>query len=705
MRFSAVFFVLLISLGAWCQPVDTKKHTVQPGETKYGISRQYGISIETLEKYNPDVKNGLKAGMILLLPSADESKPEIKDEQVPADAKHIMHRVKAGETLYSLSRQYNVSIAEVQKLNPEVTSSGLKEGMVLLFPRVKASVETTEEPDTNFFWHEVKAGETAWMISRNYELTLDSLYMLNPELREGLRIGQMVKLPLNRKPRPKDDLATDVKMQERPRVDGEKLADTTDGYILYPVKTGDTFYNLKQRFLTERDELIKLNPELSEGLKVDKYILIPIKQEKLPDNFFDKIFNNTEIVGPGGNPSLEQYRTRDSLNQKEGKPADGPLTQIFEDSLVVEIDKLYRVAVLLPFYANEDSTRFENGVNPQSSVALDFYNAFMLAADTLTKQGMHLQLKVYDTRNDASKVRRIIMELKSEKPDLVIGPLFKNHAEKVAESLAEDGIMVVSPLSRTVETAGHPNLIKCIPGDDARIAEYAYAINRYYPNANLIFLDYPQNGIGQSVEIDQLVARINPTLGGRVISRHEVIAKKGNLGLDSIMDMALVKNMQNLVISLTEDKVFLSTLVGELRSGSHHDSTRVKLMTSSRVMDINTLDINYLNELEVTMPNNDFVDFRDPATVHFINTYRASYLEDPSKYAFQGYDVGMFFLSKLWYTGPYFERSIQLEQRMISTGFNIRPAQLGGYQNQYMLLTRIRNYELVMLPREQESKD
>lgn len=705
MRFFTILFLLLFSFSAWSQQPDTKTHKVQSGETKYGISRQYGISIETLEKYNPDIVKGLKAGMMLLIPSADESKPPAVDEQVEPDGKNLIHRVKKGETLYSLSRRYNVTLAELEKLNPELKNSGLKEGMVLLVPGKKSVTEVAvAERDTNYYWHEVKVSETAWLISRTYDISLDSLYLLNPEAENGLSIGQILKLPLNRKPRPKESLAFDNQFEERKPVEGEKLADTVDGYILYPVKAGDTFYNIKQRFLTERDELIDINPELSEGLKVDNYILIPIKQEKLPSNFFDKIFNNKEIVGPDTDPSLEQYQTRDSLNMKEqpvfsSKP-------INEDTLKVDIDKLYRVAVVLPFYSGADSSRFEDGINPQSSVAIDFYNAFMMAADTLTKQGMHLHLKVYDTENNASKVKRIISELKEEQPDLVIGPLFKNHAERVAESLEETGVRVVSPLSRTVETGGHPNLIKCIPGEAARVAEFAFAINRYYLDANLVFLDFSErDGQGQTKELSQLVARLNPAEGRSHINRYQVVSIDGDLGLDSILDLALVDSMPNLVVTLSEDKVFLSTLVGELRSGALSDSAGVRLLAPSRLMGINTLDFNYLNDLEVTMPNNDFVDYRDSGTSHFVSRYRERYLEEPSKYAFQGYDVGMFFLGKLWYTGPYFDRAIQTRQRMISTGFNIRPTSEGGYENNFLLLTRIMNYELVLLEGPEEIRD
>ncbi len=692
MKLYTFLLLFCMSFAVFAQP-DTQVHTVESGETKYGISRQYKISIETLEKYNPDIKAGLKIGMKLLIPAPDEDKPDYKDV-IPAPGKdQVVHRVKAGETLYSLARQYKVSIADINKLNPELNSGGLKEGMTLLIPRKS---EVVEVRDSSYYWHEVKEKETAWLISKTYDISLDSLYYLNPEAESGLRIGQMLKLPLNRQPgkpvKPKDGLATDKPLVTRPPVDGERLADTADGYILYPVKAGDTFYNLKQRFLTDRDELIEINPELSTGLQVDKYILIPIKQEKLPSNFFEKIFSSPEVVGPDSDPSREHLRVRDSMNT--GEEAVEPV-EIKDDTLKVDLSRPYTVAVLLPFYANGDVSMFEDGINPRSSVAIDFYNAFLLAADSLTKQGMHLKLKLYDTENNSARVRRIISELRSEKPDLVIGPLFKSHVEKVASSLESAEIMVVSPLSRTVETAGHPNLIKCIPGSSAKVAKLAQTINEHYADANLIFLDYEAaRGGGQSREISEIIARLNPLMEDQTINRYLVESIDGDLKLDSILNLSLADSALNLVVTLSEDKVFLSTLVGELRGGSSRDSTRVRLLVPEKIMDNNTLDYNYLNELQVTMVNNNFIDFQDSITTAFILRYRELYHEEPSKYAFQGYDVGMFFLSKLWRTGTYFNRAIQSETRLLSTGFKFRASDMGGYENQFLLLTRVRDHEL-----------
>jgi hypothetical protein len=230
------------------------------------------------------------------------------------------------------------------------------------------------------------------------------------------------------------------------------------------------------------------------------------------------------------------------------------------------------------------------------------------------------------------------------------------------------------------------------------VEQFAGSINEFYTNANIIFLDYAgADGIGQSMEISELIARIDPLEQGEHIQRYQVLERDGDMQLDSILNLALKDSTLNLVVSLSDDKVFLSSLVGELRGGTLKDSMVTRLMVSQKVMDINTLDLDYLNGLQVTMPGSNFISYEDSITADFIQRYRERYHAEPSKYAFQGYDVGMFFFGKLWRSGPYFQSTILTHQQMLGTGFQLQKSEKGGYENYYLILTRLRDYELVVL--------
>lgn len=115
-------------------------HEVLPKETKYSISRQYGITIEELEKRNPDVVANLPIGYRLIIkgdPSKitneDVSQKEGVNQNPSVVSNYIIHEVKPKETLYSLSKMFNVSQEGLVELNPDL-KNGVGIGMLLRVP-------------------------------------------------------------------------------------------------------------------------------------------------------------------------------------------------------------------------------------------------------------------------------------------------------------------------------------------------------------------------------------------------------------------------------------------------------------------------------------------------------------------------------------------------------------------------------------------
>lgn len=136
---------------------ETILHEVKPQETKYGIAKQYGLTIEELEKKNPEIVSGLPVGAILLIkgvrpavmPKTEQPKTEQpKTEQPKVEApvaviktdvsKTTTYVVKPQETVYSLSNQFGITQDELLALNPSL-KEGLREGMTLEVPAKKVS--------------------------------------------------------------------------------------------------------------------------------------------------------------------------------------------------------------------------------------------------------------------------------------------------------------------------------------------------------------------------------------------------------------------------------------------------------------------------------------------------------------------------------------------------------------------------------------
>ncbi len=119
-------------------------HTVQKGETVYGLSRTYNTTDKVIYQENPSAESGIKVGEIIYIPVANgntNKKPEFSNKQdIKSSTKHT---VAKGETLYGISRKYNITVDELVKANPEV-DNGLKVGAVLTIPLISSVVNEDE---------------------------------------------------------------------------------------------------------------------------------------------------------------------------------------------------------------------------------------------------------------------------------------------------------------------------------------------------------------------------------------------------------------------------------------------------------------------------------------------------------------------------------------------------------------------------------
>ena len=138
-------------------PEKTVHHSVLPKETKYSIAKQYGITIEEIDRKNPEVVANLPEGYKLLIKGeavkADlseviaESKKEIVISNPVKVIETSNYAVKPKETLYGLSKMFGITQAELIALNPFL-SQGLVEGMVLKVPKTATVIEDSKKEYT-----------------------------------------------------------------------------------------------------------------------------------------------------------------------------------------------------------------------------------------------------------------------------------------------------------------------------------------------------------------------------------------------------------------------------------------------------------------------------------------------------------------------------------------------------------------------------
>lgn len=118
------------------------KYVVKKGETLYGISTKYHVSVKKLTELNPKLKNGLKIGQTIFIPFKDQS-IEFDNEKYKHSQGNKLHLVKQGETYYSIARKYNVSVNDLLSWNQK---KDLKSGQKIFVAPVQQIAEVVYQP-------------------------------------------------------------------------------------------------------------------------------------------------------------------------------------------------------------------------------------------------------------------------------------------------------------------------------------------------------------------------------------------------------------------------------------------------------------------------------------------------------------------------------------------------------------------------------
>ena len=332
------------------------------------------------------------------------------------------------------------------------------------------------------------------------------------------------------------------------------------------------------------------------------------------------------------------------------------------------------IALILPFYVSRNDTlskSFEkdedadNFIYERSKIALSFFQGAELAIDTIAMLGKKINVFIYDSENDSSKIIKLIESNQLDSMDLIIGPFYSSNLQFLSKKLNKTNIKIVSPLSRNVDQLkGAKNVFQInapFKNQAKLLADHLYK----YKDEKIVFV-YQEKDIAYKSFISNLLRKNN------------IIHYENKIKFTHVDSIRHTFDSNQVVLIPSYDKVFVSKILGSL--GSIDSSFTVYGLSNWK--DFENLDLNNLMKLNVHLYDPYYTDKSQSFFLEFQKKYEKRYNLLIDKYSFLAYRLVFHFLTD--YNQFEFERY----------KFN------SGFVNTNLRLSKFENYDLMLMPKD-----
>ena len=545
----------------------------------------------------------------------------------------IVHKVKKKETLYSLSKIYNISIETIKEYNPLIDKIGLKRKMKLQIPIFKNKPSIEDKPVlVNYKRHVVKPKETKWRLAYEYGLKISELEKINPEIVSGLKIGQQILLPSG-----KDTVINNFQNELN----------------YYQVKSNENLSLISQKIGISTDSIIAYNPILINSLPEEETIL------KIPSQF-------------NGNFDVKDGLLYERISLKDS---------FFSNNYL-------QLVCFLPFKMREiefdsvEKTNTKLSRRNLHTISADFYFGMEMAKEFCDSLGIKTKIKVIDTQNDLSVINEKISSVNWNGINAIIGPLIPKNFDFFSKNRRISDIPIISPLS-TKEIDGDKNIFQSVsPLKRLRKVMMNYIKNEIDSTQNLVIIT------------DSINFKIAKEFKKLSTKSHFVESEKGGFVIPELIDSLLVDSLKNQVIFESQDLGLAANVTSLLNSqvGKERD---VQLFSSLRTAIYDNVNISrkHLGNIKFTYLNDNFpreTNERQKFKDRFLNKYG----DYPSKESYRAYDVTLDVILRLAYQNKIFSDKIE-ETNYIENKFKYLPDDGGGYSNFGYYILQNRDYEIL----------
>lgn len=527
-------------------------------------------------------------------------------------------------------------------------------------PQVVVSADKVRYGGKIFYTHVVQERQTLFSISKAYNVSIQEIYDANRALHletEGLKKDQIILIPIKdgvngngRKDGKNPAETTKVKTPDTDHATGKEAS--PEEYFTHRVKWFEDLTSIARKYMVSKESIMNINGMTTEKVKRKDEIKIPKNPEKWED-----------VGAPGAaRPATSNETATGNADAKEESAADDKQTDGWFDKIFKpkrEVD----ISLLLPFKASQKA-------DPQM---MDFYCGALIAAKDLGEDGAEVNLNVYDVSGGTIPVT----EERFSKSDFVIGPVSNPDIARTVNA-CKGKSWIVSPLDPKAEALADtiPNVIQAPAPTGAQIKDMVKWV-RSDRDASDKVLIISQKGASTSGYPMEVINEVNHS--GLQYSNFSFNILEGRSIMGRLSGL-MTDNGTNRVIIASDSKAFVIEVVRLLYLVSSQKKNIV-LYSTSKLRTYEEIDIEQLHSLNMHASVSFFVDYDSNDVQKFLMEYRALYNTEPSRSAFQGYDL-MNYFSTLgtdlnWNSNGHGKT----EGKGLQSDFNLIRTSRGGYVN------------------------
>jgi hypothetical protein len=300
----------------------------------------------------------------------------------------------------------------------------------------------------------------------------------------------------------------------------------------------------------------------------------------------------------------------------------------------LQSQKVSSIAMLLPFNLDNLNVggRYSKADMQKANMAVEYYQGFKLALDSLTANGYNYRLQLIDSKDQPAEAHNLSLNPKVQNSDLIVGPIFPDGIKAFGVSAKP----LLSPLSPSSPAGFHnPSLITAIPPlayhaktsaqyvNDKLKAKKVFILKSGFTEDNKYIIPFKQ----QLDSLSKLKTKVIPFVVVRGV-------------LTSLLPQ-LSKTEPNVFVLPTTNQAFLQVTLRSLDTLAKNYP--VVLIGHPSWEKLTFLKEDLLQRLKTIITSSDHVNYKAANTIAFIKAYRKAYRTEPSEFAIKGFDEGLYF--------------------------------------------------------------